>query len=74
MRRDFLSKSHRSDLNRGPTLYESVALSYGGGSSRTATWGGFIVAEIGDGKPNSGCGGESLDNRFGIRTMPFGGQ
>ncbi|TXT25174.1 MAG: hypothetical protein FD138_2987 [Planctomycetota bacterium] len=26
MRRDFLSKSHRSDLNRGPTLYESVAL------------------------------------------------
>ena len=32
-------------------------------------WGGFIVGEFGDGKPNSDRDGESLDKRLWMHTM-----
>ena len=49
-------KSHRSDLNRRPMLYESIALPTELRwrlVAESATWGGFIVAKFGNVKANS---------------------
>jgi integrase len=61
------TKSHRSDLNRRPMLYESIALPTELRwrlVAEAATRGGVIVTEIGDVKANSGLWTAAIHRRF----------